>query len=359
MQATSVYDEGYDALDLATNVAAEYVRKFQTGDLSKLISPNAPESAQVARTLMTVDTACELPQAWLDANSIGVIPRIIKLRSGDVLETRDNDSTLKFIEEIKAGGHADALSAPLSPLEMRDQLQKLMSSGTDAVLQVSSAASRSKFFVNALSATQSLVLIHNKVRRSMGNKTPLTAWVVDSLNAFGGVGVQLAHAVSLRESGATSAQIAVALNAFRRNVHTLIVPHDLSFIERTARSVERVKVPRWKIYLAGILGIRPIFHLNADTARTMGRASNYALAIDQVFRATESQIKLGLASPFICVSYAGRLEDIESSAEFVALRALCHRNSIALSLSVMSMTGVLMLGPRALSVSFASQHLKT
>ncbi len=359
MQSTSVLDEGYDALDVATNVAVEYVRKFQAGDLSRLIGAiPAAASPRAARTLLLADTACELPQAWLDHNAVGVMPRTLTLRSGDVLESRDRERTLKFIREIEAGEHTEAHSVPLSPLQIRDQMQKYMTSETNAALQLSSSASRSKYFVNALAATQSLVLIHNKVRRSVGNKTPLTAWVVDSLNAFGGVGVQVAHAVMLRERGAPASDIAVTMNAFRRNVHTLIAPHDLSFVARTAHHTERANIPRWKVDLGGALNIKPILHLNADSASSIGRTWGQAKAIERVFRMTEAQLNLGLATPFICMSYAGRVEEIEATAEYVALRALCHRNSVALSLTTMGMTGALMLGPRAFAVSFASQHFK-
>jgi fatty acid-binding protein DegV len=357
MQLNSAPGEGYDALDVATTVAVDYVRKFQSGELKRSVATDPSTShPNVARTLLMVDTACELPQAWLDYNAVGVVPRAIKLSAGYTLEKRDRDSTLRFLAEIEEGRHGNTHSVPLSALQIRDEMQKHMTPRTEAALLLCSSASRSKFFMNTIAATQSLVLIHTKARRSMADKTPFTAWAIDSLNALGGVGVQLAHAVMLRNNGLLASEIAVSLNAFRHNVHTIVAPHDMTFVAHTAQHIERASIPRWKLNLTGLLHIRPLLHLNNDTAKTMRLAWGSANAIDRVFRVTEAQIKRGLATPFICMSYAGRLEDIEATAEYAALRALCHRSAITLSLAMMSITGITMLGPRALSVSFASEH---
>jgi fatty acid-binding protein DegV len=359
MQTASVTDEGYDALDVATNVAVEYVRKYQASEPAKVIalrSRSAPPL--VAKTLLLVDSACELPQAWLDYHHVGVMPRVLRLKAGDVTETRDRDRSMLFVRELQQGNHTFAQSLPLTPVQMRDQMQRYMSPATDSVLQLSASASRSKFFVNALSATQSLVLIHNKVRRSVGNKTPLTAWVVDSLNALSGVGVMVAHAVMLREKGSPASEIAVTMNAFRRNVHTLIAPHDLAFIARTARTIEQASISGWKINLANLFDMKPLLYLNADHGQSIGRIRGHLPAMEQVLNVAGGQLRRGLATPFICLSYAGSLDDIEVLPTYKALRVLCSRHQVSLSLSMMSMSGALMLGPRALSVSFASQYFR-
>jgi fatty acid-binding protein DegV len=359
MQPASVLDEGYDALDVATNVAVEYVRKYQASTPAKILAMHGrPVPPLVARMLLMVDTACELPQAWLDYHHVGVMPRLLKLNTGDILETRDRERTLQFIAELQQGKHTAAQSLPLAPIQMRDQMQKLMTPATDAVLQLSVSASRSRFFVNALSATQSLVLIHNKVRRSVGNKTPLTAWVIDSLNALAGVGVQLAHAVMLREKGSSAAEIAVTMNTFRRNVHTLVVPHDLAFVARTVRNIEQSSVSGWKINLANLFDLKPILYLNADKGESIGRIRGHKAAMEHILGIVDGQLQRGLATPFVSMSYAGNLDEIESLPGYRVLRSLCSRHQVSLSLSLMSMTGALTLGPRALSLSFASQYYR-
>jgi fatty acid-binding protein DegV len=65
-----------------------------------------------------------------------------------------------------------------------------------------------------------------------------------------------------------------------------------------------------------------------------------------------------LASPLIAVSYAGPLEALEALPQFAELRTQCTRQQVTLSVAPMSMTGALMLGPGALSVSFASRTFR-
>lgn len=359
MTTASVLDEGYDALDVATNVAFAYVRTHSASiEATKASRKVTTLSPTAARTLILVDVACDLPQAWLDHHGVGVMPRVLKTSTTEVVEDRDPARAQQLIAMLDCGNFMSAQSLPLTPVATRDQMQRYMTTTPDAVLQVCVSASRSKLFVNALSATQSLVLIHNKVRRSVGKQAPLTAWVVDSLNALSGVGVTVAHAVMLRESGSPASEIAVTLNAFRRNVHTLVVLDDVSYAARAARNTERDSVSGWKAKLATWFNLKPVVHINSDRVRAVARHRGHHRAIEQTLRTTEAQLKLGLATPFVCVGYAGDLGSIESLEAYQSLKALCNRNRISLSLAVMSMTGVLSFGPRSLSVSFASQHYR-
>jgi fatty acid-binding protein DegV len=357
MQAPSVLDEGYDALDLATTAAIGYVRKHTETPIA-VAHTKREVSPEVARTLIVVDAACELPQAWLDHHGVAIMPRIIELGAGRMLETRDNKAAAQFNHYVSRGGASIKQSMALASIATRDELQRHMRPSTDAVLQICPSARRGKFYMNALAATQSLVLIHNKVRRSMGNRAPLTAWVIDSMNGLGGLGVMVACAVALRERGSLAANIAVSLNAFRGTVHTLVAPHDVTFAARASADLDGAGVPSWKVMLSGLFNIQPVIHVNADIARSIARPRGHANAMGYALRRVTEMARLGLGVPFISVSYSGDVNDVEALAEYVVLREFCSRNKIVLSLAPMSMSGALMFGPRTLSVSFASQHFK-
>jgi fatty acid-binding protein DegV len=359
MQNVSAINEGYDALDVATNVAIAYVRTH-TADLAPTQSvrnvPSLP--AEATRTLLIVDVACDLPQAWLDYHGVGVMPRTIKAAGHEMLENRDTARGLQFIGQLPTGNLNSAQSLPLTPIATRDQMQRYMTSATDAVLLLCVSSGRSRVFVNGLSATQSLVLIHNKVRRAVGKQAPLNAWVVDSLNALTGLGVLTSHAVTLRDKGAPASDIALTLNAFRASVHTLVVLDDVSYAARASRAYERDAVSGWKVTLAQMFNLKPVIHINSDKARSLARYRGHPRAIEQMLRTCEEQVNLGLATPLVSISYAGELGAIESMAAYQSLQKLCNRQRVSLSLATMSMTGSLTFGPRALSISFASQHYR-
>ncbi len=359
MQSASSINEGYDALDVATNVAVAYVRTH-TADLAPTQSVrNAPSLATVSSsTLLLTDVVCDLPQAWLDYHGVGIIPRSVKTGANEILENRDHARGLNFIGQLGNHKIGTSKSLPLTPVGTRDQMQRYMQPTTDSVILLCASSKYSKMFSNALSATQSLVLIHNKVRRTVGNKTPLTAWVVDSINALGGVGVLLSHAVTLRDRGAAAADIALTLNAFRRNVHTLVALDNLAYAANASRETKLGNASGLKIMIANLLNLKPVLHINADDVRSVARHRGYPQAVEQILRTAEQQLKQGLATPFISVSYAGELGAIESLEAYQSLQKYCNRERVSLALATMSMTGALTFGPRALSVSFASQHFR-
>jgi fatty acid-binding protein DegV len=197
------------------------------------------------------------------------------------------------------------------------------------------------------------------VRRLSGTRAPLTAWVIDSANMLVGVGVLLAHAARLRDSGAMAANIAVTLNTFRNNVHTLVVVDDVAFLSRSAREVEKQSIPGWKIGAAAFLDYKPIVHMNADRVNVLARPRGHATAMRSVLvRVTELVNRGALATPFVAISYSGKLDDVERQEPYRLLRTLCNRHQISISLTPMSMTGALLFGPRALAVSFASQQFR-
>lgn len=351
---------GYDdALDVNTSLAVEYLAKHRDAPKLSVAAMLPPLSREAIRTLLVVDAACDVPKAWLDFNAVAVMPRTVRFRNEEFLDIPGSDRANVLADKIHRDADRAAISVPHSPLAMRDHMQRFMLSGTEAVLHVCSSARRSKHFVNALSATQSLVLIHNKVRRTLGQQSSVTAWVIDSMNVLGGVGVMVAHAVKLRERGMMAANIAVTLNSFRSNVHTLIVPNDLAIAANGARTLEQQSIPSWKLTVAGALGLKPVLHVNNDRLRRLRSVRGHTAASEGVFSQIESLVTRGaLSTPFVAVSYAGRLDTVERMPAYHALRGACNRHQVTLSLAPMSMTGILALGPNAVAVSFASQQFR-
>lgn len=359
MDTAQTWSEGYDALDVNTSVAIAFVKRHQP-DIERLrraTAEAAPQSPNSERTLIVLDAACDIPRAWLDHHAVAVMPRRLAYQNREQTDVPDQTRSLDLVSRFANGFDPNARSLPLTPSAMRDEMQRHMKPKTEAVLHLCSSARRSKHFVHALSATQSLVLIHNKVRRSLGQAASLTAWVVDSTNVLSGVGVLAAHAVELRERGLPAANIAVTLNSFRNHLHTLIVPDDLAIAAHGLRVNEQISASAWKVGAATMLNVKPIMQLSADRLSTFDRVRSLPRAFDHVFATVKALVENGsLLTPFVAVGYAGRLDDVETRPAYLALRAACSRHQVVLSLATMSMSGIIALGPRALAVSFGSQQ---
>lgn len=345
-------DEGYSALDVSTSVAIAYVRDH-VGDSSRrsYASFATEAAAQALRTLMGVDAACDMPASWLERHRVVVVPVVIKCGDRRLTDSRDDAEDLGFIQHELVDRSLKRSSRSLSAVEIRDHLQLSMEPVVDNMLLLTFAAEGSKVYKNTLRAAQSLVLIHNKVRRAIPNSATLNARVVDAKTTLTGMGVLLAYAVHLRNRGLAAPHIASSVKQFRNIVHTLMVPDDLRYLRANAKRKDAL--PAWKFFLTRLFNIKPLLYSGAGQVRTIAQMRGHDRTVERALTLVTKHVELGLAVSTVCVSYAGDPAELHTIRGFEALSAECSRRRVELVTCVMSMTGSMKLGPRALCVSFA------
>jgi DegV family protein with EDD domain len=355
--------EGYSALDIPTSAALAYVRDHAAAEQrSAAASRSAQIAGHAARLRIVVDAACDMPGEWLHEHGIVVVPiNIAQSTHGTrgthtLRDTRDDDACAAFAEKLRKSPVTTLSASPMKPVEIRDHVQAWMNPAVDYVLQLTLSAARSTVHLSSLTAMQSLVLIHNKVRRSMPGRGSLNAWVIDTQTGLTGSALLLAHAVTLRDRGLTPSDISPSLKAMREKVHTLAVPGDLRYLGKAMHSQKIGGLPAWKATLGRALNITPILHANGADIQPVLRQRSREQAFEWVLTRAARHVELGLAAPSVCVSYAGPLQSLVNLPGFAQLNAVCRRHAVTLFTSVMSMTGTLTLGPEALTVSFASER---
>lgn len=357
MYQSGYVDEGYSALDIPTSAALEYVRDHAAATRRATASSrSARVAAESARVLIVVDAGCDMPTAWLHNHSIAVVPVDIHFGTQTVRDVRDDTSCGEFAHSLLNAPMPMLRAEALTPVQIRDHLQSWMGPNVDFVLQMTFAASRSKVHMSSLSAMQSLVLIHNKVRRSMPGRGSLNAWVIDTQNGLTGMAVLLAYAVQLRDRGVAAAQISPALKIIRDKLHTLLVPGDLRYLSQAAQLKEDAGLPAWKASLGRALDITLLMYAGGGDIHPLKRIRGQQRACETALARAMRHVELGLATQAVCVSFAGDVEALIVMPAFGLLNAECKRRNVELITSNMSMTGCLKLGPGALSVSFASER---
>lgn len=360
MYQTSYQDEGYSALDIPTSAAVAYVRDHAAATKRAAVAlRSAKNAAEAARLLIVVDAGCDMPTAWLHNNSVAIVPIDIHIGTQGIRDVRDDTFCGEFAHNLRNSAMPKLRSEALKPVEIRDHLQSWMEPTVDYVLQLTFAASRSKVHVSSLTAMQSLVLIHNKVRRSMPGRGSLNAWVIDSQTGLTGLALLLAYAVQLRDRGVAAAQISPALKMMRDKLHTLLVPGDLRYLSQALQLREERGLPKWKAALAHALNITPVIYAGAGDSQPMARVRGQQRACELALARATRHVEIGLATPTVCVSYSGDVEALIAMQGFVLLNAECKRRNVELITSTMSMIGTMKLGPNAMSVSFASDRFLT
>ena len=335
----------------------EYVRDHAAATRRAAVSSRSTQIArESARLLIVVDAGCDMPTAWLHNHNIAVVPVDIHFGTQTVEDVRDDTSCGEFAQSLRNVPMPALHIKPLTPVQIRDHLQSWMGPTVDFVLQMTFAASRSSVHVSSLTAMQSLVLIHNKVRRSMPGRGSLNAWVIDTQNGLTGMAVLLAYAVQLRNRDVPAAQILPALKIMRDKLHTLLVPGDLRYLSQAAKLKKDAGLPAWKALLGRALDITPLIYAGGGDIHLLKRIRGQQRACEVALTRAMRHVELGLATPFVCVSFAGDVEALIVMPAFGLLNAECKRCNVELITSTMSMTGCLKLGPGALSVSFASER---
>lgn len=323
---------------------------------------NAAHEARVApsvaasdrdRTLVVVDAACDMPSEWLAENNIVVLPIKLSVDDWELFDTHNEFDAMEFFrKDLSARGNS-ASTTPLGPNESRDFIQSYLNEKIDFVLQVTIAAGRSRIYMNSLAAMSQLTVMHNRVRRAIGNRSPFKTWVVDSETGFTGQAVLLAETVRQLNNGIAAADVAASIEHLRSNVHTLMVPKDLFYLYKRAREKGDRSLSWLSYNVAQALDIKPIVLGHAGTTEPILKVRGHAEALDRTIAIASDHVKRGLTTPTVCASYAGNLEDIRTLTSFRDLRDICMRHNVELMLSTMSVTGGINVGIDAFSIAFA------
>ena len=310
-----------------------------------------------ARTLVVVDAACDMPSEWLTENDVVVLPIKLSIDDWELYDTHNEFDAMEFFRrDISARGNS-ASTTPLGPVETRDFIQSHLSEKIDYVVQVTITAARSRIYMNSLAAMSQLTVIHNRVRRAIGNRSPFKTWVVDSETGFTGQGVLLAETVRQLNAGVPAAEVAADIEQLRSTVHTLVVPKDLFYLYKRAH-LKGDRSLTWLSYnVAQALDIKPIVHAHGGVTEPILKVRGHQDALNRTISIAAEHVARGLTIRTVCASYAGNLEDIRTLASFRSLRDTCQRHHIELVLSTMSVTGGINVGADAFSIAFACDQL--
>lgn len=309
------------------------------------------------RTLVVVDAACDMPGEWLADNNIVVLPIKLSVDDWELYDTHNEFDAMEFFrKDLSARGNS-ASTTPLGSAESRDFIQSYLNENIDYVLQVTITAARSRIYMNSLAAMSQLTVMHNRVRRAIGNRAPFKTWVIDSETGFTGQAVLLAETVNQLNNGVAAADVVASIEQLRSTVHTLVVPKDLFYLykrghEKGDRSLS------WLSYnVAQALDIKPIVHAHAGNTAALLKVRGHQAALDRAIGIAADHVARGLTICTVCASYAGDLQGIRTLASFRALRDTCERHDIDLMLSTMSVTGGVNVGVDAFSIAFACDEL--
>lgn len=304
---------------------------------------------------IVIDSACDLPKDFIDANGIDILPISVRIDDALRVDHRDEAETLAFLRSHIAERGAAAETLPFTVEQIRDLFLQRLVIDFDYVFCTTITRNRSPIFDNAQQASYAILNDYKAIRQKAGNTTPFALRVIDTQTLFAGQAILPVEAVRLRDAGESAPKIRARLEYLAQNTFGYMIPRDLYYIRNRARLKGDRSVSLLSAALGTALDIKPVLRGTRGDTGPVAKIKGFEPAAKKMFEVAAKRVQAGLLTPTLALSYGGELDEMRTLPGYAALRAACEANGVEVFESVMSLTGMVNVGKGAVVVGFASE----
>lgn len=304
---------------------------------------------------LVVDSACDLPRAYLDEHKVTILPISLKIDGRTLVDSRDPAGTAAFYAEHLGRKGQDAETAPLTVEEIRELFLSRLVIEYDYVFGLTIAASRSPIFENATKAALAILNAYKPVRQKANVQGPFAVRVIDTQNLFAGQGITAVECLRQIKAGESANRIRERLEHLAEHTYGYMLPRDLYFLRARAQKKGDRSVGWLTAALGTALDLKPVLRGFQGETGPVGKVRGFEEGAQKLFAFTIDRIRAGLMTPTVCLSYGGELREMEALPGYSDLVRACKGSKVELFTSVMSMTGAVNVGEGALTVAFAAE----
>lgn len=309
-----------------------------------------------ARTCIAVDSTCDLPAKFIQQHNIEVLPIYINYDGGQELDYRHPQSMLNFYRNHSKQRFGLAQTDPLSVDDMTRILKDRLLPKYDLVQVVTINSKKSEVFKRVSEAAMVNEPKFRELEKEEPGRTPFRIRLYDSMSMFTGHALLVYELIKKTRLKRVPINKAIrAIDDMRDQVYGYIIPNDLSYM-RDRRHLRKAdnKISWINFQLASVLNIRPIVQLHRGETQKIDTGKGFLGAVEKLLTHVRKQVKEGLTSDVVAMSYGGLLEEIKDEPVMVDFREFCHAHGIKTMLSMMSITGAINVGPKSFALSFAT-----
>lgn len=296
-------------------------------------------------TALIVDSNCDLPTSVIDKHNIIVIPTNLTIDGDEYLDYRDVASTTQMYNGDRLDKRYVAKSEAASEALIQKILTEKVSGKFDSAVIQTMSRKRSMFFER----------VGSVVTRIQDNSQTKFR-ILDSKSLFTGQGVVAAHTTALMNKGIYGSSLRKKLDELTPYLYGYSIPKDLFYLRERGSQRGEKSVSFAKAAVGKALGLVPIVRTHNESVDPVKSVRGWDNAVELLFNNVCEQMKAGLRSPFVCISYAGNINEIESLPNYKKLAMVAKDNRIHILKSQMAVAGGVNIGPGAMSIAFASQH---
>ena len=305
---------------------------------------------------LVVDSGCDLPKDFIDANNILVMPVPIRIGKEIYVDDRDPQRAREFYARHDIAKRHDAETAPPSVEQIRTLLLDHAVGEFDYALVQTVPKSRSPIYDNATEAAHAILSGYKKVREAAGREGPFRIRVSDSQTLFAAQGVLAAETVRLINAGTKIGDIRQRISDLTPKTTGYAVVPDLYYVHKRARKKGDKSVGFVGALMGSALDIKPILCARRDQTFPVAKVRGFESAVEKMFAHACQCVEDGLLTPIVCVSYAGDPDAAFQMPGFSALKAATEKHDVQLLVSHMGLTGGVNIGPGAISVGFITDQ---
>lgn len=175
---------------------------------------------------------------------------------------------------------------------------------------------------------------------------PDKVFLVDSLSATAGEQVLIAHAVALRDSGKSAAEICAELNELRKKARLFVRVQTLEYLKRGGR------ISKTTAFVGGMLHFMPVLTLNGEgKLETVGKARGIKMSHKMMNDAIKAAGGIDFSYP-VAITYAGDLCDGTVQAYLADSKEIYGENEEKVMIGQLGCVIGTHAGPGAIVVSF-------
>lgn len=304
---------------------------------------------------IVADATCDLPQEFYRAHKIGLLPIAIRLGDELLLDERDPEATLKFYTQQLAAKGLDAETVPFTAEQIREKFLDRIVLDYDYVFCITITSSRSPIFENASKASFAILNDYKAVRAKAGVTGPFALRVVDSKNMFCATGVLVAEAAKLARSGAQVNDVRKRLDELREHICGYMVPGDLYYIRTRGKKKGESSVGLLTYAIGSALDIKPVILCYRGETQPVAKIRTYERAVERMFSHVAAQIKLGISTTHLCISFGGDPALVAGLPGYENLARVAGEHGIEVLTSIMSATAAVNAGGNCIAIAYGGE----
>lgn len=304
---------------------------------------------------IVVDSACDLPQSFIEENKITILPITLNLDGRQMVDQRDPETTLEFYRQHVTAA-AQAETTAFSVEQTKKLFLERLVIDFDLVFVFTIASSRSPMYDNVKQAALTILNDYKEPRLKAGIKTPFAMRVIDTQNCFAAQAVPVIECVRMIKAGESHNKIRERVEYLANNTFGYLLPRDLKQLRARAQKKGDKSVGLVQYVIGTAFDVKPLVRGYRNVTGPVARVRHFEEGAAKVFKYAETQIQNGLLTPTLVLEYGGDPATLDTLAGYKQLIQTAKQNGVEVFVSMMSMVGGIHVGEGAMGLAFAAKE---